>query len=173
MRRSQASLYRSSHGIDDEDMHRGKVGDVTGHDAQSVLHRGGCDESVGNTDSAPRPACRCVEIAPQPRRLGIYGENALGKTAFQPIEPGCELAARTAFLEPGHAGSYLTERNDAQEGIVFGKCPHRRFDLGSAFGPADLRDNAGIEEGSQSSTSRIGVLSRSNSTPSSDGPLIR
>ena len=88
--------------IDDEDAHRGKVGDVAGHDTKSVLHRGSGDEPVGNTDLASRPAGRRVKIAPQPRRLGIHGENAFGKTALQPIEPGYELAppGRLSRAEP-------------------------------------------------------------------------
>ena len=160
-------------GIDNQRTHGREIGDVASHHPKSVAARGGGDEAIGNANLPPVTPGESVEFTPQPGYLDVHHQDSVGKVALKTIEPSCKLAPPPTWVKAGHASGDFTEGDNAKKRVAFGKRRDGSLYCGCAFAPTDLRHNASVEENFHRAGSRMGVWSRSTSTPSKDGPLIR
>ena len=156
--------------IDDAGTARLEIALVSGHDVQAMAEGGCGEEAIGCGDDGPFAPSTSRQLAPKLCGVDVDTEESIRELALQSGEPCRETIPLLARGEQGDAFGDFTERDDAQEELSVGnrleRCNHRR--IGRRL--LQLGDRAGIEEYFHNSTSRIGLLSRSRSSPSREGP---
>ena len=164
---------RNPPGVDDADAARFEIAFVSGHDMQAMTEGGCGEETIGRRNDNPFILSPRGQFAPKLRSLDVEADDPVGEPTLQSGKPGHECVP---FLTSGEEADPLgdfAERKNADIKLSIGNCVYGRDDRRIRRRLSQFGEGAGIEERFQSSTFRIGLLSRSRSSPSRDGPDMR
>ena len=159
--------------VDDANTARLEIALVSRHDVQAVTESGRSEEAIGRGNDDPLLLSTSRQFTPELRGLDIETDDSVGELALQDGKPRSVSVSLLASGEKADAPGDFSEREDTHMELSIGNRLHGGHDRRIRRGLSKLRERAGVEKSFQSSISRIGLLSRSRSSPSSDGPVMR
>ena len=159
--------------VDDEGSTGLEVSRVPGHDPEAVTERGSGDQSIGDGYLLAPRLGSCGDLPPDATRFEIDFDNLSGVPCLKASKPDIQLLSFPTCRQERDPFLDLPHGDNAHVNIGLRNLTHCLNNGRIGIGQPQFTNDGGIQECRQSSTSRISDWSRSRSTPSKLGPLIR